>query len=303
MKIMIAGGSGSIGRSLTKELISHGHTVIILTRYPSNENTNGIIFVKWDGHASGDWCRSLENCDAVVNLSGASIAGGRWTKKRKTELIASRVTTTRALVQAISQTTSHLPVFINASAVGYYGDTGDNIVNENFPNGKGFLAELCNLWEKEALKVKEYGVRVALLRTGVVLDKNSGALKKMTLPFKLFIGGRLGSGSQWIPWIHIEDVVNAIVFIIETRSRQGPIDLTSPQPVTMDVFAKKLGSVLHRPSWFPVPTFILKILLGEMSSVLLEGQRALPEKLIAAGFKFKYPCIDEALIGIFDKQK
>jgi uncharacterized protein (TIGR01777 family) len=291
MKIVIAGGSGLIGKVLVEESIARQHTVTILTRNPRNAyHSDKIIIREWDGRALGNWYETIEQADAIINLSGASIASGRWTKSRKTELLESRIHATRILAQAISLTTHRPSVFLNASAVGYYGNVEDVELTEDSPQGRGFLSDLCGRWEREALNVKEFGSRTVLLRTGVVLDKNGGALKKMILPFKLF-GGPLGSGSQWISWIHIDDVVKAILFALETKSLQGPINLTSPHPITMRAFAKELGKVLHRPYWLPVPSSLLRILLGEMSSVLLEGQCAIPEKLTAAGFTFTYPTI------------
>jgi uncharacterized protein len=303
MKIVIAGGSGQIGKALVTELTARRHIVIVLSRDAYHTPVSDKIkIIKWDGRTPGDWCKAIENTDVIINLSGASIANGRWTGHRKKELLESRIISTQILAQAVSMAINRPSVFLNASAVGYYGNTGDIEVNENSPQGTGFLSNLCSLWEYEALNTSKSGLRVALLRTGVVLDKNGGTLKKMILPFRFFAGGRFGSGRQWISWIHIDDLVKAIIFTIENKNLYGPINLTSPNPVTNKIFTGELGRMLHRPSWLPVPSFLLKIILGEMSSVLLEGQRALPEKLLSAGFTFIHPTIDMALTEIFSNK-
>jgi uncharacterized protein len=303
MKIVIAGGSGLIGKSLVNELAARRHNVIVLSRGTYDTSfSNKITIEKWDGRTLGDWCKAIENADVIINLSGASIAGSRWTIHRKKEFFESRINSTRILAQAVSMAITRPSVFLNASAVGYYGNTKDIEVNENSQKGAGFLSDLCGLWEQEALNIRKSGLRIALLRTGVVLDKNGGALKRMIFPFKVFAGGYLGSGQQWIPWIHIDDLIKSVIFIIETESLKGPINLTSPDPVTNRIFAKNLGKILHRPSWFPIPSFLLRMILGEMASVILEGQRALPAKLLSAGFTFTYPAIEMALTDIFSNK-
>jgi uncharacterized protein len=303
MKIVIAGGSGQIGKTLVAELAARRHIVTILSRKSYNSPISDKIAIKnWDGQKLGDWCKAIENADVIINLSGASIASGRWTKHRKKELLESRINSTRILAQAVSIANSRPSIFLNASAVGYYGNTGDIELNENLQKGTGFLSDLCGSWEQEALNIRKFGLRVALLRTGVVLDKNGGALKRMILPYRLFAGGHLGSGQQWIPWIHIEDLIKAVIFIIETESLNGPINLTSPNPVTNRIFAINLGKLLHRPSWFTIPSFLLRMILGEIASVVLEGQRALPSKLLSAGFTFKYPSIEIALTEILSNK-
>jgi uncharacterized protein len=303
MKIVIAGGSGQLGNALVHQFKAKNHTVTVLSRNPEYlKNPADVTMKKWDGKTPGDWCSAMEGADVIINLSGASIGEGRWTDRRKAVLLESRIQSTKILIHAVASMSSLPHTFINASAVGFYGHTDDTIVYENSPRGKGYLSDLCFQWEKEALKVKEFISRVIMLRMGVVLEKNKGALKRMVLPFRFFAGGYLGSGSQWISWIHINDLVNAIIFILRTKGLDGPINLTSPNPLPMKFFAQELGKILHRPSWLPVPPFVLKIVLGEMSTMVLDGQRVLPRKLLTSGFDFQYPTIDRALAEIFSRK-
>jgi uncharacterized protein len=298
MKIVIAGGSGFIGSVLVDRFLAAGNDVVLLTRNPeklASPKNKGLLLVKWDGTTIGGWSKHLDGADAVVNLSGANIAGGRWSNTRKKELRDSRLLPTRAIVQAISSVQHKPKVLVNASAIGYYGSPEVDSITEKNGEGNGFLGELCTQWEEEALKVKDDHVRVVLLRTGVVLDPSGGALKKMLLPFKLFAGGPLGSGKQWLSWIHRDDLVSIIVYAIENESIVHALNATAPVPVTMDEFAELLGRVMNRPSWIRVPAFILKLVLGEMSETVLQGCRVLPEKLLNSGFVFRYGNIIDAL--------
>lgn len=256
----------------------------------------------------------ISNIDAVINLAGESIASGRWTKKRKELILSSRINTTRALVESIKKTISLNPsllkgdrgglpkVLISASAIGYYGAHGDEDVTEDTPPADDFLANVCKAWEEEALKAQEFGVRVVLIRIGGVLESDGGALPVMAIPFKFFLGGSIGNGRQWFPWIHRDDVVGIIKYALENESLSGPVNATAHQPVTNKEFSSALGKALGRPSWFSVPGFVVKLTLGELGGILVTGQRVLPEKALKAGYKFKYPEINEALRAIFGRK-
>ncbi len=303
MNIVVAGGTGFIGKTVIQQLIEAGHKVILLTRNPEKMtwmNKNYVRAVKWDPKHSGEWMKSIDGADAVINLAGESIAAKRWSKAQKEKIIKSRTTVTRLLVDAIKAAGKKPSVFISASAVGYYGNVPDGEVTEYVPKGKGFLADTCELWEKEAIAVKDAGIRDVIIRIGVVLGKDGGALTKILPPFQMFIGGPVGSGNQWFPWVHRSDVAGVIVFALTHDELKGPVNVTAPESVTMKQFCSTLGQVLHRPSWFPVPGFALKILLGEMSEMLLTGQKAVPKKLINAGYAFRYPKLEEALKTILN---
>jgi uncharacterized protein len=308
MKIIVAGGTGFIGTELVRKLLEAKHNVVLLSRKSSHvfpglrRYQDGLLSIElWDGETGGKWQDAIDGADAVINLTGESIAGKRWTASQKTKLLDSRINSTRIIVDAIADAKRKPNVLINASAVGYYGgvDTGD--VSETSPAGKGFLADLCRQWEDEAKKVEALGVRLVLLRTGIVLEKDGGALKKMLLPFRLFAGGPIGSGRQWMPWIHLEDEIRIILFALEKQSLSGSVNVTAPTPVTMKDFAGILGRTIHRPSWAPVPAFVLTMALGEMAGMLLTGQKAVPQKLLDHGFKFRYTKLDGALSAIFSK--
>ncbi|MFI5251655.1 MAG: TIGR01777 family oxidoreductase [Bacteroidota bacterium] len=306
MKIIIAGGTGFFGTALVKELLQRKHNVTLLSRDPlhvSSELTssaNALLSVElWDGGTNGSWRKNVDGADAVINLAGESIAGKRWSPKQKTKIINSRVNATKAIVESILKAKTKPQVLINSSAVGYYGSVESGDVTEEKASGNDFLSGACRRWEQEARRVESFGVRLVILRTGIVLGKNGGALKKMELPFKLFVGGPIGNGRQWMPWIHIEDVVRCMIFALEQKTVSGPINMTAPNPVTMKQFSNELGKAMHRPSLFPVPGFILKIIFGEMAEMLLTGQKAIPSKLSANGFVFKYPSLPDALSSIY----
>jgi hypothetical protein len=276
MRVVVAGASGLIGRELSRVLRERGDEVVALPRF-----------------GQAPW--SVEGAEAVVNLAGASVAGKRWTAAYKKEIEDSRVLTTRALVEAIARSARKPRVLVNASAVGYYGGRGDEVLEEGAAPGGDFLANVVRQWEAEAQRAP---VRSVQLRTGVVLSARGGALSKMLPPFKAFVGGPIGSGKQWFPWIHIADEVGAILWSID-RDVSGPLNLVAPGIVTMKDFAKALGRALHRPSWAPVPAAPLRILLGEIADVLLAGQRAVPHKLLQSGFRFRFPEVDAALRDLF----
>ncbi len=296
MKIIGAGLSGLIGREVKGRLLQRHELVLLRHQGPApslpQTTTRQLL---WDPPHLGDWARELEGADAVINLAGEPIAGKRWTQTQKIRLEASRIQTTKALVDAISRCKKKPKVFLNASAIGYYGPRDSAVLDEKVDPGSGFLAEVCRRWETKAVRAESLGVRTVRLRTGIVLAKNGGALSKMVPPFHLFIGGPLGSGTQVMSWIHLEDEVNAILKALEDPAIRGPVNLTAPGAITMNEFAKTMGRVLNKPSFFRVPPIALKLLLGEMSEMLLTGQNVYPKKLLDAGFKFKYPSLELAL--------
>ncbi len=302
MKIVVAGGSGFLGKALLKKLIEANHSVALLSRNPRAAQSNvpsSVQVEQWDAKSVGNWAQRIDGADAVINLTGESIGGKRWTAKQKEMILSSRIDSTRAVVEAIRQATLKPKLLINQSAVGYYGNVEVGNVTEDHPRGTDFLGEVASRWEVEARKAESLGVRVVTPRTGIVLDKNGGALQKLLLPFNLFIGGPLGSGRQWFPWIHLEDEINAFLFALENPKLSGPVNLAAPESVTMKQFCTALGKAMHRPSWAPVPGFVLKILLGEMAGpLLLGGQKVVPEKLSEAGYKFRFPKLEEALSDI-----
>ncbi len=296
MNLVITGASGFIGSALAEQLGNDGHALILLSRTPP---TAKILAKKrwltWQPGVAGEWEKLIDGADGIVHLAGEPIAGKRWSASQKERLRTSRMETTRALVDALRKAKVKPKFLISSSAVGYYGPRGNEAVTEESAPGNGFLAQLCVNWEAEANKAKEFGVRVALLRTGIVLGKGSGALSKMMPPFKLFVGGSLGSGRQWFPWIHLSDEVGLIRFLIDNDEARGAFNGTAPNPVTMDEFCKALGKVLHRPAWAPVPAPLLSLLLGEMAQMLLTGQRAVPQAALRLGYRFKFPNVLQAL--------
>ncbi|MFN3682132.1 MAG: TIGR01777 family oxidoreductase [Nitrospira sp.] len=301
MNIVIAGGTGFIGRALCASLIQQGHRITVLTRQRGTpqETTANPRTVEWDGQRAGAWESCLNGADAVINLAGASIAQSRWTEARKRELIDSRILSTRALVHAMAKQASCPPILINASGIGYYGPDEDRVLDEHSPPGKGFLADLCLQWEAEALLARQFGTRVVLLRTGMVLERDGGALPRMVLPFKLLVGGPILPGNQWVSWIHREDHIGLIRWAIETPHVSGPLNAVAPEPETMRRFCSILGVVLRRPSWLPVPRIALRLALGELESLLTTGQRVLPSKALAGGYVFQFPTLESALRAIF----
>lgn len=298
MKIVMAGTSGFIGKPLEASL-AKDHEVVRLTRRPAPGAA--VRQVAWDPSSQGEWVKEIDGADAVINLSGESIAGGRWTNDRKKALITSRLNSTRAIVDAIARASARPKVLLNASGIGGYGPRDASPVDESAPYGSDFLADLCREWERQAQKAESFGVRVVLLRTGLVLG-HGGALEKMLLPFRLGLGGPLGDGKQVYSWIHIDDEVGAIRFALENSQVRGPVNLTAPQPAVMKDFAKTLGRVLGRPAFLPAPAFALRMLLGEMAGMLLTGQNARPAALEKAGYRFRYPELEGALRAILTRK-
>lgn len=301
MNIVVTGGTGFIGRALCAALSHGGHRMIVLTRNSrsaSNIFESNILPVEWNGRDTGPLEQALEGADAVINLAGASIAEARWTHARKRLLTDSRVLTTRLLIKTLAQRSSKPTTFISASGIGYYGASDDRQLNEESPRGQGFLADLCQAWEAEALQAAQFGSRVVILRTGMVLEQDGGALPKMVLPFRLFAGGPVMPGNQWVSWIHRKDHVGLIQWALSTTTIAGPINAVAPEPVTMKTFCEILGHVLHRPSWLPIPGVALSILLGELGTLMTTGQRVIPEKAMTEGYTFQYPTLKSALQAI-----
>ncbi len=298
MRVIIAGGTGLIGRALAADLVQDGHHVIVLSRTPERYTGHlpaGVQVERWDARRAEGWAHLADGADAIVNLAGENIAAGRWTPERKRRIRESRLNAGRAVVEAVQAASNRPRVVVQASAVGYYGPCGDEEVTENHPPGSDFLARVCVEWEASTAPVEELGVRRPILRTGIVLSTEGGALPRMLPPFKLGLGGRLGSGRQWFPWIHIRDEVRAIRFLVEREDASGPYNLTAPNPVTNAELTRALGRVLGRPALLPVPALALKVLFGEMATVLLDGQRAVPRRLLEAGFSFEFTDVEAAL--------
>lgn len=309
MGVVVTGGTGLIGRALCKALLSSGRSVTVLTRRPDQAKSalpKGTSTLQWDGKSAGLWEKSVQHANVVVNLAGESIGGGRWTKKRKQKIMNSRLAATSALVRAMEQrdTGRHRQLLINASGKDFYGDRGNMTIDEKEPQGEGFLAKTCGAWEHAALGAEQAGAKVVLLRLGLVLEKG-GALDQMMLPYRLFVGGTIGSGHQWVSWIHLTDVIGLILFLInkhenddEVEDVSGPINATTPNPVTMRDFGRTLGQAIGRPSWFPVPSPILRLVLGEMADLMLVSQRALPLRAERLGFAFQFPELRDALENV-----
>ncbi|HWO43386.1 MAG TPA: TIGR01777 family oxidoreductase [Candidatus Eisenbacteria bacterium] len=295
MHMVIAGASGLVGSHLLRRLPLEVSARLLTRQRRVASGFSGREWIVWDPEARGDWEACIEGAEGVINLAGEPIAAKRWSAAQKQKIRSSRLMSTRALVRAIEAARNKPRFLINASAVGYYGACGDEIVTETSNPGAGFLAELCREWEEEARKAEAYGVRVVLLRSGIVLAKGQGALAKMVPPFKFFVGGPLGSGRQWMPWIHIEDEVGLILFLAQRSDAAGPFNATAPNPVRMDEFCKVLGDVLNRPAWAGVPASLLTLMLGEMADMLLTGQRAIPQAAQTLGYSFRYPTLEEAL--------
>jgi hypothetical protein len=301
MKIVLAGATGFIGQKLIQRLLQEKHELILLTRDPEKAAQKfGRVLTpfKWDGRTQGDWLRLIDGADAVINLTGESIAGKRWNRRQKEKIRSSRIEATQIIVQAIEAAENKPSALINASAVGYYGDVPTDTVTEKYPASTDFLGMLSEKWENTAMQAKVFGVRVVCPRIGIVLGADGGALEKMILPFKLFAGGPLGSGNQWFPWIHIDDLIGAFLFVLKNQDISGAVNFTAPNPVTMKEFCTKLGKVLGRPSWIPVPVIVLRLAVGEFANFLLSGQKAVPEKLAKLGYDFTYEDVESALRNI-----
>lgn len=295
-KILITGGTGFIGKYLTQMLLKEGHFVTIITRSPgkySEKQAKNRSYIGWDGLVS-----AMNEHDIVINLVGENLFGQRWTDEVKQRIYSSRIDSTQKLVDAMRESEKKPGLFISASAVGIYGDNGSKVLDEAAPAGNDFLAKVCEDWENASRKAEEYGVRVANPRIGIVLEENGGMIEKMVLPFKFGVGGPIGSGEQYVPWVHMTDLCNALLFPMENVSVSGPYNACSPEPETMNTLAKKMGKVLNRPSIFRVPEFVLNIALGEAATPVLSSLRVQPKVLQTSGFDFIFEDLEEALADI-----
>ena len=299
MHILITGGTGLIGRQLCKALSAQGHAVTVLSRNPDSVPAKCGTNVKALASLA-EW-QPDRSFDAVINLAGEPIVDARWTEQRKQRLWHSRITLTESLVQRIAAAQTRPLVLLSGSAVGYYGDRGDTVLDETAPAGTDFPAQLCKAWEEAALAAEASGVRVCLLRTGLVLSRRSGLLGRMLLPFRLGLGARLGNGKQWMSWIHIDDYVAILLELLRDEQASGPYNMTAPQPATNREFTATLARALHRPAPFIMPSWLLKSVMGERACLLLEGQKVLPQKIESAGYRFAFAKLPDALGDLLGK--
>ena len=292
MKLLVTGGTGFIGRPLCESLTQDGHELLVLTRRLQQQPPRPrVTFLPWD---TSEWQHRIGDMDAIINLAGEPLAARRWTPRQKLRLWESRVASTHRLISTLAVLPQRPAVLVNASAIGYYGAQGDATLTEADPPGRGFLADLCREWEAQARRAEPLGLRVVRLRLGVVLAADGGALEKMVPPFRWFMGGPLGSGRQWMSWIHRDDAIGLIRWALESPQVAGAVNATAPEPVTMRELASGLGRALRRPSWAPVPSFVLKALLGDMADVVVTGQRVVPETAKRQGYAFRYSQLPQA---------
>ena len=304
MKILVTGATGLIGRSLCRTLTDDGHAVAAVSRSAVKPQGLAVAEVhQWDPQSGPPPQAALDGVDAVVNLAGEPIDARRWSGQQKQLIRDSRVVTTRNLVEGLRSVARKPAVLVSSSAVGFYGDRGDELLEEDSPAGRGFMSEVCEEWESEARRATEAGIRVVQVRTGVVLSREGGALQKLLTPFKLGIGGPLGSGRQWFPWIHINDIVGIFRHAMVTAGLAGPVNGVAPQPVTNREFTRELASALHRPAFLPVPEIAMRVLMGEMAVVLFGSQRVVPKAALESGYEFHYPLLAPALMDLLSDAK
>ena len=305
-QVIVTGATGLIGQKLIERLTKRGDQAIAFVRNPERDRQRApgaSRYVEWSvSKESGEWRQVLQEADAVVNLAGAPIAE-RWTDEQKEKIYNSRIAGTRHLVEAMGELDRKPSVLVNGSAVGYYGASTTEVVNELSPSGDDFMARVCSDWEAEALRAEGEGVRVALIRIGIVLSPDGGALAKLLTPFRLFVGGTLGSGDQPWPWVHIDDLLDLILYALDNQQLQGPLLAVAPEQISNWQFSKALGHVLHRPSIFPLPPFILRMMLGEGAVAILSGQRVWPERTLNSGFDFNWKSVEEALRNLVGEKK
>ena len=297
MRVTVVGATGLIGRHVCEALVARGDDVVAVSRR-GGSGIAGAEDVRWDPADGPPPAAALDGADAVVNLAGAPLAGRRWSTARKREIRESRVLTTRAVVDALAAE-GRTRVLVNASGIDYYGPRGEETIDETVGAGTGFLAETCVAWEREAARAADHGVRVVMIRSAVVLSDEGGALPTMARPVRLLAGGPIGGGRQWLPWIHLDDEVGLILFALDRADVAGPLNATSPEPPRQGEFVKALGHALRRPAVVPTPAVALRLALGEMATLVLDGQRAVPRAALAAGYVFRYPDLDGALRAIY----
>ncbi|RPF50551.1 TIGR01777 family oxidoreductase [Aquisalibacillus elongatus] len=300
MRILIAGGTGFVGSRLTQFFKEQGHEIYILTRNPhAQDYQEQVSYIEWlSPHSQPE--TELDEIDVCINLSGTSLNSGRWTNVKKQQILESRMMTTREFIRIMGALPQKPKVFVNASAIGFYGTSEEQVFTEDtIEPGHDFLAEVCSVWETEAQEAEELGIRTVFTRFGLILDRQEGALPKIALPYRLMAGGRLGNGKQWMSWIHIDDVVGAIDYIIHHEKIAGPVNLTAPHPKRNQDFGRTLSSVFKKPHWLPAPSFAIRTILGEMSILILKGQYVYPEKLDQSGYSFKHPTLKETLENIY----
>jgi uncharacterized protein (TIGR01777 family) len=304
-KVIVTGATGFIGKALCSRLERESYQVVALSRNPERgQRLFGpkVSVAKWNGANASEWLEHAEGANAIVNLAGENIGTGRWTSQRKQAILQSRLDAGKAVLEAVESTSVKPRVVVQASAVGFYGSRGNDMIDEFSSPGEGFLADVAKEWEQSTHKVESFGVRRVVIRSGVVLGSEGGALLQLLKPFRLFAGGPLGSGQQWFSWIHIEDEVNAILFLLKRKDLKGVFNLSAPHPLLQKDFARLLGKIMRRPSWFPTPGFGLRMILGEMAEeMLLVSQRVAPKRLLEAGYLFLYPEAEHALKDILKK--
>ncbi|OLN29214.1 Cell division inhibitor [Desulfovibrio sp. DV] len=300
MRVVILGGSGFIGRALTHSLVGEGHEVVVVSRSGGNRRpAGGVVFAPFDGKSGQGFAHHLDGAFALVNLAGENIASGYWTEARKARILESRLAAGRAVMDALARVERRPSVLLQGSAVGYYGDTGEAPAAEDAPRGSGFLADVAGQWEASTAAATTLGLRRVVLRTAVVLGRDGGALPRMLLPYRFFLGGPLGSGRQWFPWVHLDDEVRAIRFLLECEEASGPYNLAAPDALTQNDLAAALGHALDRPARLRLPETVLRLTLGQMGRELfLQSARIVPEKLLRLGFSFRFPTIAAALADI-----
>lgn len=300
MKIAIAGGTGFVGRALCKTFFREGHEIIVLTRNKRKKTHSNITYAEWLNDKELD-ASIFNDVNVIINLAGESI-NARWTKKKKAQILNSRLTAVKAIHKLIQQLEKKPNVYIQASAIGFYGTSETETFTEQASKpGHDFLAHVASKWEEAGKVIENEGIRTVYMRFGLILSKDDGALPRIILPYKWFFGGKLGKGNQWASWVHIEDVCSMIRFAIENENINGPLNVTAPNPVTMNELGKTAAKILKRPHWLSVPAFALKLILGEMSTLVLDGQRVLPEKALENGFHFQFETLDEALENLFQQ--
>ena len=301
-RILITGATGFIGRPLSFELVKNGYEVVVLSRRPARAKdlfAGQVKVAEWDATTAGGWAELVDGALAIINLVGENIGTGRWTDKKKQLILQSRLNAGSAITEAIQSAERKPQVLIQTSGIGYYGNRGDESLDENSSNGTGFLADVARQWEQSVFGVKALGVRLATTRFGIILGTHGGIIPRLVPPFRFFLGGHPGSGRQWLAWVHIEDVIGVICFLVENANCEDAFNVTAPEPVLSKDFYDLLGETLHRPDIFPMPAFALRLILGEIATeLLLPSQRVIPKKLLEAGYRFKFPDLNVALKDI-----